>query len=220
MFDGENMKEIRYPTLGETWLAALREVLTAGELVGSETRELLHLAVSFQRGTFDDDPLLARFASAEHVEHMRKVFFSDEPNRFGHSYRDRLRGPDGRSDLSDVVALLRRDPCSKRAVVTLTVPGDGTVPCINAVQFLRRDDALLATYFSRGQDMFHKFYADGVCLFEMARRVAADLEIPLLSVTGFVASAHIYLKDSADIHALLARIDAQPRSAALSGGVA
>jgi thymidylate synthase len=219
-FDGEKMKEICYPTLGETWLAALREVERAGESVGGETRELLHLGVSFQRAAFDEDPLLARFGSAEQVEQMRKVFFSDEPNRFGHSYRDRLRGPEGRSDLSDVVALLRRDAFSKRAVVTLAVPGDGTVPCINAVQFLCRRDGLAATYFSRGQDMFHKFYADGVCLFEMARHVAAGLETPLRSVTGFIASAHVYTKDLADIHALLARVDALACSAAASGGAA
>ena len=215
-----NMKEIRYPTLGETWLAALREVYRAGEIVGDETRELLQLAVSFETGEFAADPLLLRFGSPGYVEEMRKVFFSDEPNLFGHSYCDRFRGPQGRGDLGDVIELLRSSPWSKRAVVTLVGTGDGTAPCINAIHFLRRREGLVATYFSRGQDIFRKFYADGVCLYEMADRAASSLEIPLLLISGFISSAHIYLKDSAEIEELLERVESLPYATSLPGGIA
>jgi thymidylate synthase len=214
------MKEIRYPTLGETWLAVLREVYYTGEIVGNEARELLNLAVTFETGDFEKDPLLARFGSAELVAEMRKVFFSNEPNRFGHNYRDRLHGPEGRCDLRDVIELLRRSPWSKRAVVTLVGPGDGTVPCINAIHFLRRREGLTATYFSRGQDIYQKFYADGACLHEMADRVAAGLEIPLLFMTGIISSAHIYLQDSLEIRELLERVESASRTAALHEEVA
>jgi thymidylate synthase len=214
------MKEIRYPTLGETWLALLREVFRAGELVGDETRELLNIAVTFETGEFEKDPLLAQFGAADCVAEMRKVFFSNEPNLFGHNYRDRLRGPEGRSDLSDVFELLRRSPWSKRAVVALVGSGDGGVPCINVIQFLRRREGLAATYFSRGQDVFQKFYADGACLFEMAQRVAAGVNIPLLFVSGFISSAHIYLNDLAEIRELLERVESSSCSTALHEGVA
>jgi thymidylate synthase len=210
------MKEIRHSTLGETWLATLREVFRTGENVGDETRELLHLGVSYESGQFETDPLLLNFGLRENVVEMRKVFFSEEPNQFGHSYRNRLRGPDGCRDLSDIVDLLRRLPWSKRALVTLVGPGDGTVPCINAVHFLRRQEGLTATYFSRGQDIFRKFYADGVCLYEMALQVATQLEIPLLSVSGIISSAHVYLKDFVEIQEMLDRLDAT----ALPGGIA
>jgi thymidylate synthase len=211
------MKEIHYSTLGETWLAALREVYRGGEIVGDETRELLHLAVSFESGDFENDPLLVRFGSPDYVGEMRKVFFSNEPNQFGHSYCDWFRGPEGRSDLGDVIELLHHSPWSKRAVVALVGPGDGTVPCINAIQFLRRQEGLVATYFSRGQDIFRKFYADGVCLYEIADRVASRLEIPLLSVSGFIGSAHVYLKDSAEIRELLAYAESMPCATAQHG---
>jgi thymidylate synthase len=214
------MKEIRYPHLGETWLAALRDVYCAGEIVGNETRELLHLAISYESGDFENDPLLVRFGSPGFVEEMRKVFFSDEPNRFGHNYRERLRGPEGCCDLGDVIELLRRSPESKRAVATLVGPGDGTVPCINAIHFLRRFDGLTATYFSRGQDFFQKFYADGVCLYEMTRRVADVLAIPLLSISGFISSAHVYLKDSEEIEILLNQAELLATPSALNGEVA
>ena len=130
-----------------------------------------------------------------------------------------MQGPGGRRDLGDVIELLTRQPCSKRAVLTLVGNGDGRVPCINAIHFLRREDGLLATYFARGQDMFRKYYADAICIHEMARRVAVGLGVPLRRVSGVISSAHVYVKDFDAIDAMLsdARADRRP-AMALDGG--
>ncbi len=148
---------------------------------------------------------------------MRKVFFTTEPNEFGHSYRDRICGPRGQCDLSDVIELLDREPLSKRAAIVLAGEGDGRVPCINTVHFLRRAPGLVVTYFARGQDVFRKFYADAVCIFEMARRVADAIGVPLDRVTGVINSAHIYLADLAAVGDVLARAGAKPRVLVGSG---
>jgi thymidylate synthase len=202
------MTEICCRSLGETWLAVLREVCRSGEAVGDDTREILHVCVSFTLCDFDSDPLLVRFAVRENADEMRKVFFTSEPNRFGHSYRDQIRGPLGRSDLSDVIELLQQEPFSKRAAIVLVGKGDGRVPCINAVHFLRRQNGLVATYFARGQDIFCKFYADAACIFEMARRVADAIGVPLAQITGIISSAHVYLADLPAAAAILAGADA------------
>ncbi len=204
------MKEICCLSLGETWLAVLREVYHSSQNLGDDARELLHVCASFGQCDYDSDPVLVRFASRENVEQMRKVFFTTEPNGFGHSYRDRIRGPRGRCDLSDVIELLDREPLSKRAAIVLVGEGDGRVPCINAVHFLRRRQGLVATYFARGQDVFRKFYADGVCVFEMAGRVAGAIGVPVDRVTGFISSAHVYLADMADVGRVLAEADIMP----------
>jgi thymidylate synthase len=198
------MKEIRYSTLGETWLAAVSKVLRDGQAVDGESLEVLNLLATFERGEFLSDPILVRFASEQSAREMHKVFFTTEPNQFGHSYRDRLRGPRGRDDLGDVIELLAAEPRSKRALVSLDGSGDGRVPCINAIHFLHRGHGLVVTYFARGQDLFRKYYADGACIFEMGVRVARALEVPLLSVSGLISSAHVYLKDLEDIRAVLA----------------
>lgn len=202
------MKEIRYSSLGETWLATLREVYQTGQVVGDETRELQNVCVTFEKGEFQEDPILRQFASAQHVEEMHKVFFSMESNQFGHHYGNKVRGPRGRNDLGDVTELLAQQPWSKRAVVTLVGDGDGAVPCINVIHFLRREGGLVATYFSRGQDIFRKFYADGLCIFEMARRVAAGLDVRVIRVCGVISSAHVYLSDLDEIRSMLAKRDA------------
>ena len=204
------MIDICYRSLGETWLAVLREVYHSSQTVGGETRELLHVCATFVQGDYDSDPVLLRFASLENVEQMRKVFFTTEPNQFGHSYRDRIRGPRGRCDLSDVIELLDREPMTKRAAIVLVGDGDDRVPCLNVVHFLRRGPGLVATYFARGQDIYRKFYADGACMFEMARRVADPLGVPVDQVTGIISSAHVYLADLPAVRRVLAEADAIP----------
>ena len=200
------MTEIRSSDIGQVWLDLLRAVHRTGQAVGDETLELRNVVIAFAQDGCRD-PRLARFAAGQPVEEMRKVFFSTEPNRFGYSYADKIRGPQGRADLSDVIELLAREPASKRAAVVLVGSGDGRVPCINSVHFLRRDEGLFVSYFSRGQDVFKKFYADACCLHEMGRRVASGLGVALVEVAGLVSSAHVYLADLPDVRNLLAKVD-------------
>ena len=72
--------------------------------------------------------------------------------------------------------------------------GDGAVPCINAIQFLCREQGLVTTYFLRGQDVFRKFYPDAVCIYEMAQQVASALGTRVDLVVGGITSAHVYLQ--------------------------
>jgi thymidylate synthase len=86
---------------------------------------------------------------------------------------------------------------------------------VNAIHFLRRNEGLQTLYFARGQDIFRKFYADAVCIYEMAQRVASALGIPLLTVSGLTSSAHIYLADLSEIEELLDEVQALPQEAAI-----
>jgi hypothetical protein len=214
------MREIHRSSVGETWLAALGDIYRSGADVAGEIRELVGMSLRFDRAE-GRDPVLVRFASHAQIEQVRAVFCSRGPNRLGHSYADRLFGPLGRRDLSDVSELLSADPWSKRAVVTIAGTGDGKVPCINALHFLRREAGLLVIYFARGQDIFQKFYADGLCVFEMAATVAERLRVPVAEVRGLVSSAHIYLTDLPAIERLLAQATERcPDGGMLEGGPA
>jgi hypothetical protein len=183
--------------------------LRTGTPLGDEGLELLAVTTIFPVDS-GVDPILARFGDAQMMAEMSRVFFSEGPNSLGHSYAGLMRGPGGRQDLEDVISLLRAQPLTKRALVTLCGQVEGKVPCINAVQFLIRESALQAIYFARGQDAFKKFYADGLCLAKMAQTVAQRLELPAGWVTGFIGSSHIYHSDVPAIEKVLAK--------ALAGG--
>ncbi len=200
------MHQATHSSLGETWLDLLRRTVASGSRLGDEACELLNVQAAFAAD--GPDHLLERLGDRGIISEMRKVFFTEEPNIFGHNYAARMRGPAGRRDLQDIIALLRADPLSKRAVLTLAGTGDGEVPCINAIQFLVRFGRLETVYFARGQDIYQKFYADGVCLSELARRITNALTVPAGSITGFISSLHVYDRDLPAIRKLLAEVDA------------
>jgi thymidylate synthase len=171
--------------------------------MGDEGLELLGLNVAFQAAGKADD-VLAKFGNAEMMAEMQKVFFSEAPNSLGHSYAKLICGPGGRHDLQDVISLLKTEPSTKRALVSFSNQGELKVPCINAVQFLVREQAVQIMYFARGQDVFRKFYADALCLGAMAEKVAANLSLPAGKVRGFIGSSHLYHRDMPDIRQILA----------------
>ena len=182
-----------FSSLGEAWICLLNTVVRDGEPMESEGLELLGVSVAFPAVT-DSDPILERFGDATMIAEMKTVFFGGGVGRVGHNYANLMRGPGGRNDLEDIIALLRAAPWSKRAVLTLCGLPDGKVPCINAVQFLVRGN-LRTIYFARGQDAFRKFYADALCMGDMARKVAAGLGVATGTIMGFIGSCHIYHED-------------------------
>jgi thymidylate synthase len=198
------MNDLRFDSLGETWINLVHLTVQAGVRLGDGGYELLGVGVAFP-ASGDSDSLIEQFGDRQMLAEMKKVFFTEAPNSLGHSYASLMRGPGGRHDLQDVISLLRTNRSSKRAVVTLCGTPDGQVPCINVIQFLVRAGAVHTMYFARGQDAFRKFCADGLCLATMARTVASGLKLPAGTVAGFIASSHLYRADLPAIQELLAQ---------------
>lgn len=197
------MKPLEYPSLGQTWINLVYQTLQAGGAMSDEGRELLGVTVGFPAAN-GTDPLVEQFGDPAMIAGMKAVFFSDGPSALGHSYASLSRGPGGRSDLEDVISMLRANPWTKRATLALCGPPGGLVPCINSVQFLVRNSEVRTFYFARAQDAFQKFYADALCLALMGQKVAAGLGLRPGNVTGFIASSHLYQRDLPAIERMLA----------------
>jgi thymidylate synthase len=196
---------VKTQSLGRTWIDLVEQIVREGTPMGDEGLELLGRTFQFPAATLPDD-VLERFADREMVQEMQKVFFSEGPNSLGHSYAKVICGPGGRHDLQDVIDLLKREPATKRALITFASQPGGKVPCITALQFLIRDEALQLIYFARGQDVFRKFYADALCLCRIGDRVATALSVPLGVVRGFIGSSHIYHRDMDVIYKTIAAV--------------
>jgi thymidylate synthase len=210
------LHDLRFGSLGETWMNLVQMTVQNGISENGESLELLGVQVAFPAGT-ERDELIRQFGDSRMMAEMEKVFFANGANALGHRYAKLMRGPGGRHDLEDVIALLRAEPASKRAVVTLCGPGDGKVPCINVIQFLVRAGVLRTIYFARGQDAFKKFYADALCLAKMACHVAEGLGLPADTVSGFIGSSHVYHEDRPAIDDFLARGNRFLRNGKLEG---
>ena len=194
--------KVKFANLGRTWINLLAHVVTKGSPMAEEGLEVLGTEVSFGAQE-DNDVVLERFADRQTIRNMEEVFFGRNPTVFGHSYAGLMRGPGGRNDLLDIIELLRKEPWSKRATLTLCGEANSKVPCINVVQFLVRENTVQAFYFARGQDIYRKFYADGHCIGSLAQKVAQGLGTKAGLVTGFIGSSHIYHSDMPAIRGVL-----------------
>ena len=190
------------PPLRHAWRKLLAAVMEGGDDPDAELRELRQVTTAFsvEEGDLVD---LSTLGLRDTLAEMRKVFFTSEPNRFGHSYRSFWRGPSGRSDLTDIIKLLSEQPSTKRALLVLVDPNGKHVPCLNALHFLIRHGRLEVGYFARGQDVYLKFCADAICVHELGRKVASQLNLEIGAVTGTISSAHIYRRDFERVAAIL-----------------
>ncbi len=188
--------------LNETWKNLLRLIMEHGDDSDQEIREARTVTVDFTVET-SDIAELAVYGLEEALSEMRRVFFTSEPNRFGHSYRSYWRGPFGREDLSDVIDLLKDQPSTKRALLVFVDPNGKKVPCVNAIHFLIRHGRLDLSYFARGQDAYLKFCADAICVRDFGAMVSEALGIRIGTITGTISSAHIYRKDFERVETIL-----------------
>ncbi len=173
-----------------------------GDDSDEEIREARYVTTSFTVEPSDFSEL-AEYGLNETLSDMRKVFFTSEPNRFGHSYRSCWRGPFGKDDLTDVIDLLKKQPSTKRALLAFIDPTGNKVPCINAIHFLIRHERLDLSYFARGQDVYLKFCADAICVHDFGAMVSEALGIRVGTITGTISSAHVYRKDFDLIESIL-----------------
>lgn len=129
----------------------------------------------------------------------RAAEFSDDGMRWRAGYGPRLRNWSGTTDqLAAVVAELRRNPESRRAVISFFDPSSDLepskdVPCTDWLQFMLRDGVLSLAVTVRSNDLFWGF--SGINTFEwsvLQEMVATWLGATVGPVTYFIGSLHVY----------------------------
>ena len=120
------------------------------------------------------------------------------------AYGPRLRDWRGVDQIAEVLALLRRDPTSRRAVISLFDPAldfvevTNDVPCNNWLHFLIRDGRLDMNIVLRSNDVIWGF--SGINTFEwsvLQEMVAYWLGIEVGQATFFISSLHLYVERDA-----------------------
>ena len=183
-------------TLKQAWFKLMKQILkkqktnTVEDYIELQCANLTFSCLNIYELTTDEN-------IQEDFEEMKKVFFSNEKNIFGHSYGSSLLTPFNEitNPVDAMVTILKDNPNTRKAVLTFIPYGDKKVPCITSIQFLVRNNKLNIFYTSRSQDIFRKFPLDAMCIVSIAEEVAKQLNIELGFVNANIISAHIYLKD-------------------------
>lgn len=130
-----------------------------------------------------------------HYNPRGKIFLEDSELKC--AIPTRINNGSGGSQLVDVINLLRRDPSSRRALVSFSRPEDIfddalDFPCPSTMQFLIRGGSLTAVVNMRSQSAFGVMPYD-VYLFTMIQEViAAELGVDVGEYIHMSGSIHIY----------------------------
>ena len=129
-------------------------------------------------------------------------FFTDDGISIpGSNYGQRiLRSRPGLNQLQAVIERLREDPGTRRAAISIYHPEDAVrmsrdIPCAFGVFYHIRENGLHATTVMRSNNAFILLPYNIFEFALLAEVVAAEVEVPLVSLTHTAISMHLYERD-------------------------
>lgn len=142
----------------------------------------------------DDLEMMAYYAP------QMRSYSMDGKTMRGSAYGSRLFRPPpggGESAFGQVLGLIREDPATKRAVMTmfrpeeLAIPGNLDVACVLAFQLLLRDGRLHAVCYMRANDADQGLLSDVFSFTLLQEFAARQLGVPVGTYSHYAGSMHI-----------------------------
>lgn len=214
--------EIVAKTGSEAYVELIRALLRDGEPTsprGHQTHEILNATIRiedaltahvYRTARRFNDPILATEAMQllGGVSSLEQLDLASAGNFTQFSNEGRLRGaygPRTRRQLPQVVDLLRRDPDSRQAVLTVWNGREldqpcRDVPCTTSVQFLLRDDQLHTRFVMRSSDAILGIPYDWWFVSRLGVAVASALDVEVGSFTHTTGSLHFYDRDLGEVN--------------------
>ncbi|MFA5797382.1 MAG: thymidylate synthase [Candidatus Woesearchaeota archaeon] len=201
--------ELTEKTTMQAWKAALNYISTEGEdFIDHEQRvcrEILNLCVVITDPTSDFEKPIDAMRSFDLVypstDELAAIIFSkDSSNMFEYSYGPRMFNYLGQKDqINDfIIPLLRKDPSSRRGVVSLFNPvkdldiHSKNIPSLMFIAFKIKKGALHITCFIRSNDFFIGWPGNIYQIAILQRFVAEKLAVSIGSLTTISSSAHLF----------------------------
>lgn len=196
-------------TLPEAYHMALWKLFLYGEKVPCPAYSTSCLEVSATI-TVDEptqEPMISRFfpgGAADLQQYTMEMLdgildFEVDKGNWEYTYHRRMTDYGGRDQLRFVVDELRRDPCSRRAVVTVRRPeddiGSDDPACLQMIQYMIRDGKLDCFATFRSNDALEAAFMNAFALICLQERLANELGVGIGSYVHQANSFHVYEKD-------------------------
>lgn len=142
------------------------------------------------------------------IQYYSKIYprFSDDQKTLYGAYGKRIFSPNKshRSLWDNIVKLLKTDPDSRQAVLSIHEPRDiythsKDIPCTCSLQFFIRQGRLYCVTYMRSNDLYLGLPYDVFSFTMLQEMLANELGLELGSYRHFVGSLHIYEKNYQDI---------------------
>jgi thymidylate synthase (methanogen type) len=198
------MRVVKTNNLGQAWRKIFNEVYQHGKTLNNnnkgQIKELIDLLVVMQN--VEKDSFIRKHGDKKIIKWMKDNFGKIIPvENWGYSYGQRLYNFLGVDQIEVVIKKLKKNPNSKSATINLMLaPNDKKhVPCLAVLDFKIRSNKLITTAFFRSQDVGKKFYADGLAIKEVSKKIAKKISVPLGEFVLFIKSAHFYVNDTGQL---------------------
>ncbi|MBT2385298.1 thymidylate synthase [Streptomyces sp. ISL-11] len=138
--------------------------------------------------------------------------FTDDNGTLVCGLSQRLIGDDSGSPLRDLIALMRRDPSTRRAYLGFIYPADlrdepRDFSCFGSLQFLHRDGRLDCIASMRSQSLIGVMPYDVILLTMVQETVANELGLRLGSYYHHCGSLHYYAGEEGHLRSVLGCAD-------------
>lgn len=165
-------------------------IIIYGEPV-SNTLELPNLMVHITK-PYPQSPATYPIQGRMMEQYIAQFLNPAAPVGFTYTYGNRLFSP---NQFEAALNKLKKDPNSRQAIMhTWRVESDmsaESVPCLQTIQYLVRDNRLHTTAHFRSNDMGMAWVANVNAIITLSKNAASDLGVELGSLTTISTSAHI-----------------------------
>jgi thymidylate synthase len=204
----------------ESWKRALKAIIEEGsdftDTDKRQCRELLNLVIDIEQPEKDYDKILDVLKKFEwiypSVEELSSIILNKENlAMYEYNYGPRIFNFLGKKDqVHDfIIPLLKNDPNSRRAVISLFNPQTDSdilnknVPSLMSIHFRIKNDRLNCTYLIRSNDTFIGWPGNIYQIYLLQKYIADKLNIKTGSLTTVSCSAHVFHEHFEDVKKIL-----------------
>lgn len=185
--------------VSKAWIRAVKYIWDKGGIAfdGNERlRETLNIVLEVQNPT-ERNKDIEKLIPGEFVQEVMDLTFHKEPNKkWGYSYGERMFNFKGINQIQWVIDRLNKNPTTKSATIGILMPEKDTkaehIPCMNLLDFKKRDGKLNLTVVFRSHDYGKKALPNFIAMGELLKHVSDATNSEVGKLICHSISAHIY----------------------------
>ncbi len=211
--------EIIAQTTMDAWKSALSVIMSHGkdfkDQEGRICREVLNMTIIVENPHQDIEEAITKMEKFDWIypsrEELKNIILSQEESGvYAYNYGPRIFNSTGKDQINDfIIPLLKENPTSRRAIITLykppvdSIPTNKHVPGLIDIYVKIEEGKLNLTGVIRSNDIFIGWPANMYQLHLVQEYIAQKLLIPRGSITTVSFSGHIFTEHMDRIHKII-----------------
>jgi len=191
------MNNITSETLENIWIKSIKAILKCGLNVQEENpfTELRNLSISYNNAFDLSCKNYTDIYGHDYLDYMQRVYSANGDKESGRDYHSLIYSRSGTDQVAQAIKLLKKDPQTRSAIITLSDPTTPKKPCVLNISFSIRNNFVNMSVYFKSSDIAKKFIPDMVEISKIHKHISEQLHIPRGSVSATILCAQLYQTD-------------------------